>query len=95
MAILRKAGSEVPPPGAGFVTVIEAEPGLAISVAKTDAVSFEELTKVVGRDLPFHLIRALDAKPVPFKASVNPGPPGATLAGTSGLSIRGTGLGVP
>ncbi len=45
---------EVPPPGAGFVTVICAVPAVATSVAGIATCSCVELTNVVGRALPFH-----------------------------------------
>jgi hypothetical protein len=87
---LKKTAPEVPPPGVGFVTVMEAVPVAAMSVAGIAAVRRELLTKVVGRGLPFQFTTEVETKPVPFTVSVNPGPPGPTLGGTRGVFIRGT-----
>src|SRR5579872_6482997 len=77
-------GFEVPPPGVGLVTVTVAVPTVAISVARIDAVSFELLTNVVARALPFQLTTDVDTKPVPDTVSVKAAPPGAAKVGTSG-----------
>ena len=46
--------AEVPPPGGGFNTVTLNVPGLLRSEAEITAVSVVLLTKVVGREPPFH-----------------------------------------
>ena len=67
---------DVPPPGVGFTTVIEAVPEVAIRAAVTVAVSWVEETNVVARlVLPFHLTVELLTKPVPFTVKVNCGDP--------------------
>ena len=45
---------DVPPPGAGVVTVIDALPVLKTSAAVIDDCRLELETKVVVRGLPFH-----------------------------------------
>ena len=56
------------------------------------AFSCELLTKAVGRGAPFHRTLAPGTNPVPRTVSVNPGPPGATLAGIGGWLISGMGF---
>lgn len=46
--------ADVPPPGAGFETEIDAVPAVAMSLADIEAVSWLALIKVVVRVLPFH-----------------------------------------
>ena len=48
---LKVCGFEVPPPGVGFTTVMEAVPAVAMSAAGTVAVSCVEETKVVVREV--------------------------------------------
>jgi hypothetical protein len=86
----KATGFEVPPPGAGLVTVTAAVPAVAMAVTGTAAVSFELLTKVVVSAAPFHLTTAVDAKPVPLTVRANAAPPGAAAAGTRGWFTRGT-----
>jgi hypothetical protein len=73
---------EVPPPGAGFVTVTEAVPALVISEAEIAAVICKLLMKVVVRGLPFQFAVELETNPVPLIVRVNPALPGAALVGT-------------
>src|SRR5437660_7622577 len=61
---------EVPPPGAGFVTVILNVPAVARSVAGIAAVSCVALTKVVVRAEPLKFTVELETKFVPFNVSV-------------------------
>src|SRR5438876_1986368 len=61
---------EVPPPGAGFVTVILNVPAVARSVAGIAAVSCVALTKVVVRAEPLKFTVELETKFVPFTVSV-------------------------
>jgi len=56
------------------------------------AVSFDVLTKVVARGLPFQFTTERDVNPVPVTVRVNPGPPGMALVGTKGWSMYGTAL---
>jgi hypothetical protein len=51
--VTKKTTFEVPPPGAGLKAVTEAVLKVATSLAKTVAVSFELLMKLVARALPF------------------------------------------
>jgi hypothetical protein len=87
-----KTAFDMPPPGLGFVTVTAARFIVAISVARMAAVTWLVLTNVVVRVCPFHLTVAPLTNPAPFTVSVNPGPPGATAAGTVGLFTKGTAL---
>src|SRR5262249_28454652 len=57
---------DVPPPGAGFVTVTVAEPAVAISAAEMAAVSWVALTNVVVLAAPLNFTTDVDTKPVPF-----------------------------
>ena len=57
---------EVPPPGAGFVTVTVTEPEVAISAAGIYAMSREELINAVAIKLPFHSTKAFDPNPEPL-----------------------------
>ena len=49
---------DVPPPGAGFVTVTVADPAAAISAAGIYATSCEPPIKEVAMKLPFHSTKA-------------------------------------
>jgi hypothetical protein len=82
---------EVPPPGAGFVTVTAGVPAVAMSDARMPAVSCVALTKVVVLAAPAKLTVEAFTKFVPFTVSVNAGPPAAALVGES-VVIVGTGL---
>ena len=55
----------------GFVTVIDAWPAFAMSLARIVAVRCCESTNVVVRLLPFHCTLAPDWNPVPITLSVN------------------------
>ena len=61
---------DVPPPGAGFTTVIENVPGVTIFAAGTIAVSWLPETYVVVSELPFHATVDAETKFVPFTVSV-------------------------
>src|SRR5215471_6616861 len=63
------------------VTVMAAEPGTAISVGATVAVSRLLLTNVVGRFCPFHCTAAPNAKLLPDTVRVNPPEPAGTDRG--------------
>ena len=85
------AGFDVPPPGAGLVTVTLKVPALAMSEARMAAVSCVELTKVVARLLPLKLTAAPLTKFVPFTVKVKPTPPAMALVGEM-LVIVGAGV---
>ena len=76
-----------------MTTVTEAVLAIAMSVPLIVAVNWRPLMKFVVRGLPFQSTVAPETNPVPFTVSVNPGPPGAALAGTTGSLIKGTGWG--
>jgi hypothetical protein len=82
---------DVPPPGAGFTTVMDAVPALAIRAAGTVAVSCVALTYVVVSGLPFQFTVEPETKLVPFTVSVNCAPPAVAEVGLIEL-IVGTGL---
>lgn len=77
-------GLEVPPPLdplSGLVTVIEAEPALAMSLAKIATLRAVAETKVVCRATPLKFTTELPTKLNPDTDSVKPGPPATTLEG--------------
>ena len=78
---------EVPPPGAGLVTVTLAVPVLLMSIAGTCAVSWVALTKLVVSADPFQLITAPLTKPVPFTVNVKPAPPTIAFTGDSDVTV--------
>lgn len=82
---------EVPPPGAGLVTVMFADPLAAISPAGTWAVTLVALTKVVASAVPFQFTTELSTKFVPFTVNVNGAVPARALTGASEV-IVGTGF---
>lgn len=86
--------ADVPPPGAGFVTVTGGVPTVATAVAGIDAVSTVELTKVVVVAAPLKFTTAPLTKPVPFTVNVNVPDPATTPVGDNEV-IVGTGLVTP
>ena len=72
---------DVPPP-CGFVTVTNAVPAVAMSLAGIEAVSCVAFTNVVGRATPLKLTTAPLMKFDPFTVSVNPAEPATAEAGT-------------
>src|SRR5216117_1711707 len=64
--MVKPAALEVPPPGEGLKTVTEAEPPLATSLARMEAVSLVSLTKVVARSAPFQRTTDPEMKLVPL-----------------------------
>jgi hypothetical protein len=90
-AIVNVCAFDVPPPGAGFTTVIEAVPGLAIREADTVAVSCVEETNVVASAVPLHFTVEVETKFVPFTVNVNPLPPAVAQVGLIEVVV-GTGL---
>jgi hypothetical protein len=89
--MLNDTAPEVPPPGAGFTTVIEAVPVAAMSAALIAAPSCVALTKVVVRGLPFQSTREAATKPLPVTVRVNAAAPAVAELGASVLKA-GTGL---
>jgi hypothetical protein len=82
---------EVPPPGAGVITVTVAVPAVAMSAAVMAACKLVLETKVVVRGIPFHWIAEEEMKLVPVTVSVNAAPPDSTVLGLSDVAA-GTGL---
>jgi hypothetical protein len=83
---------ELPPPGAGLVTVTAGVPVEAMLAAGMAAVNCIELTKVVaGADPPKSTIEAA-TKFVPLIVSVKAAPPGTAQLGEIAV-IVGVGLG--
>jgi hypothetical protein len=80
----KKITFDVPPPGAGLVTVTEAVCAAATSAALMVAVNCELETKVVTRGLPSQFTVDPGTKPVPFTVTVKPPLPGATASGCNG-----------
>jgi hypothetical protein len=75
---------EVPPRGAGFVTVTDAVPAWATSAASIVAFSWLLEKNSVARGDPFQLMIAVDANSEPFTVRVNAAWPGLTVTGISG-----------
>lgn len=79
--------------GAGFaVILIDAVPGVAIREAATFAVSWPELTHVVGITVPFQVTWVSNGKFEPFTVSVRAPPPatanvGEIVSRVAGLSV--------
>ena len=87
-------GFEVPPPGAGLVTVtaaVSAE-AMAVAVAGMAAVNCRELTNVVVRAVPAKLTTEAETKFVPLTVSVKPDALPATALVGEIDAIVGTGL---
>src|SRR5438477_23090 len=91
LLMLKVTALDVPPPGAGFTTVMDAVPALAIRAAGTVAVSCVALTYVVVSGLPFQFTVEPETKLVPFTVSVNCAPPAVAEVGLIEV-IVGTGL---
>ena len=72
---------DVPPAGAGLVTVTGNVPAVATSAALMDAVNWVVDTYVVLRALPFQLTTEVVTKLAPFTVRVKPGPPAVELVG--------------
>ena len=82
---------DVPPPGAGFVTVTLAVPAVAMSAAVIAAVNCVALTNVVVLAAPLNFTTEVDTNPVPFTVRVKAAPPAVALVGESEVSV-GAGL---
>ena len=84
---------EVPPPGAGFVTVTANVPVEAMLAAGMAAVNCEEFTNVVTGAEPPKLTFEAATKFVPLIVSVKAAPPATALFGEIAV-IVGAGLGM-
>ena len=82
---------DVPPPGAGFVTVTVAVPAVAISAAVIAAVSCVALTNVVVLAAPLNFTTDVDTNPVPLTVRVKAAPPAVALVGEREVAV-GAGL---
>jgi hypothetical protein len=82
---------DVPPPGGSFTTVTSAVPGVRMSAAEMEAVSFVLLENVVLRADPFQSTTEPKTKFDPCTVSVKAGPPAVALLGEIEL-IAGTGF---
>lgn len=82
---------DVPPPGAGVITVIETEAAPAMSLTGTLACSSVLDTKVVCSALPFHCTVDVETKFDPFAVRVKEAPPASAPVGLSDVSA-GTGF---
>jgi len=90
---------EVPPPGAGVVTVTFATPAVATSAALIDACRLVAEPKVVLRAVPFHCTTEEEVKFDPITVKVKLAPPATVELGlreplaTEGLGFGGGGGG--
>ena len=82
---------DVPPPGAGLVTVTVAVPAVAISAAVMAAVSCVALTNVVVLAAPLNFTTDVDTKPVPLTVRMKAAPPAVALVGEREVAV-GAGL---
>ena len=89
--IVKDTVADVPPPGAGLVTVTVAVPAVAISAVEIAAVSCVALTNAVVLAAPLNFTTDVDTKPVPFTVRVKAAPPAAALVGEREVSV-GAGL---
>ena len=89
--IVKGRAPEMPPPGAGFVTVTLAVPAVAMSAAVIPAVSWVALINVVALAAPLNFTIDVDTNPVPFTVKLNPAPPAVALVGEIEVSV-GPGL---
>jgi len=82
---------DVPPPGAGFVTVTVAIPAAAISAAVIAAVNCVALTNVVVLAAPLNFTTDVETNPVPLTVRVKAAPPAVALVGEREVAV-GAGL---
>jgi len=82
---------DVPPPGAGFVTVTVAVPAVAISAAVIAAVNCVALMKVVVLVAPLNFTTDVATKPVPLTVRVKAALPAVALIGEREVAV-GAGL---
>jgi hypothetical protein len=91
LLIAKVTAADVPPPGVGLLTVMLADPALAMSLAGTGAVSWLALTKVVVSAVPFHFTTELATKLAPLTVSVKAAPPTVAPVGATDAML-GAGL---
>ena len=89
--IVNDTEADVPPPGAGFVTVTGAVPAVAISAAVIAAVNCVAFTNVVVLAAPLNFTTDVETNPVPFTVRVKAAPPAVALVGESEVAV-GAGL---
>ena len=89
--IVNDTEPDVPPPGAGFVTVTGAVPAVAISAAVIAAVNCVAFTNVVVLAAPLNFTTDVETNPVPFTVRVKAAPPAVALVGEREVSV-GAGL---
>jgi len=90
-AIVKVCAFDVPPPGPGFTTVIDAVLAVATSAAGTVAVSCVDETNAVASDVAFHFTVDVETKFVPFTVKVKPPLPAVTQLGLIDVVV-GAGL---
>jgi hypothetical protein len=79
--------AEVPPPGAGLLTVTLFNAAVAISAAVNEIWSWLEETNVVVRATPLNCTTELLIKLLPFTLSVKPCPPTMTELGLTEVTV--------
>src|ERR1700722_16831260 len=89
-SIVKGEAAEVPPPGAGFVTVTFILPTIATSVSGIAADSLVALMNVVVSGLPLKFTTDFVSKFVPLTVSAKAAPPAMCVAPR--LDIVGTAL---
>ena len=82
---------DVPPPGVGFTTVIDAVPVVATREVGTVAVSWVAETKLVARGDPFQFTVEVETNLVPFTVKVKSAFPAVVQVGLIEVVV-GTGL---
>jgi hypothetical protein len=91
LAIVNVCALDVPPPGLGFTTVMDAVPAVATRDAGTMAVSCVEETKVVASAVPFQFTVEVETNLVPFTVKVKSALPAVIQVGLIEVVV-GTGL---
>jgi hypothetical protein len=91
LAIVNVCALDVPPPGLGFTTVMDAVPEVATREAGTVAVSWVEETKVVASAVPFQFTVEVETNLVPFTVKVKSALPAVIQVGLIDVVV-GTGL---
>jgi hypothetical protein len=89
--IVNVCALDVPPPGLGFTTVMDAVPAVATRDADTVAVSCVEETKLVARAAPFQFTVEVETNLVPFTVKVKSALPAVIQVGLIEVVV-GTGL---
>jgi hypothetical protein len=91
LAILKLREEDVPPPGAGVLTVTPLEPGAAMSAAGTVAVRTPLLMKTLAKAAPFHWTLEAGSKLKPYTVKAKLAPSAAAEAGLR-AEMEGAGL---